>query len=259
MALNFLGINIGNTRTKVGAFVDGQVKKTLSSRSPDLEATDANIDQALRLIGSESDRCVMVASVEPETEQRVLELLTQRMGGDQVYRVEHDVDVPIGRQLDPESIVGVDRLLNAAAVYDVLKQACVVVDAGTAITVDLVDGAGTFHGGAITPGAQMMLDSLHRGTALLPELKLIKPDEPVGHNTAQAMLTGVYYGVRGMVRELTEQYAQEVGVFPVVVATGGDAEVLFEDYDLVERVVPDLTMMGMAVTLRAAIEAENEH
>jgi type III pantothenate kinase len=159
--------------------------------------------------------------------------------------------------LDPEAIVGEDRLLSAAAAYDVLKQACVVVDAGTAVTIDFVDGAGTFHGGAILPGAQVMLDSLHERTAQLPEIVFTKPKEPIGHNTEQAMLTAVFYGVRGAVRELVEQYAQVLGSFPIVVATGGDAEMLFGDYELVERIVPDLGLMGIALTYDRAIQGES--
>src|SRR5699024_575466 len=97
-----------------------------------------------------------------------------------VQRIEHDINIPIGRQLDPEAIVGEDRLLNAAASYDVLKQACVVIDAGTAITVDFVDGQGTFHGGAIAPGAQSMLNTLADKTSQLPEVELKAPREYIG-------------------------------------------------------------------------------
>ncbi len=255
--MDFLAVNIGNTRTKIGAFVGGEFVKSMLSRNDDLEAIATQISECGSELGGDADRCVMVASVVPEVEREVLAIVPQRVEGMRVCRVEHDVKVPIGRQLDRETIIGVDRLLNAAAAYDVLKQTCVVVDAGTALTVDLVDGAGTFHGGAIVPGAQMMLDAMHRDAAQLPELHMTQPDEPVGHSTAQAMLTGVYHGIRGMVRELVEQYAEHTGAFPMVVATGGDAQLLFKDYELVDRVVPDLTLMGMAVTLRVAASAES--
>src|SRR5699024_6071301 len=128
-----------------------------------------------------------------------------------VQRIEHDINIPIGRQLDPEAIVGEDRLLNAAASYDVLKQACVVIDAGTAITVDFVDGQGTFHGGAIAPGAQSMLNTLADKTSQLPEVELKAPREYIGHNTTEAMRGGVFYCLRGMVRELVEHYAHQAG------------------------------------------------
>jgi type III pantothenate kinase len=170
--------------------------------------------------------------------------------------VERDIAVPIGRQLDPESMVGDDRLLNAAAAYNTAKQACVVVDAGTAVTIDFVDGAGTFHGGAIVPGAKMMLDALHERTEQLPEVAMQRPVEAIGHSTAEAMRCGAFHGIRGMVRELVERYAEAAGGYPLVIATGGDAKLLFEDDELIERIVPDLTLMGMAVTLESHQKSE---
>ena len=173
---------------------------------------------------------------------------------DRVHRFAAEVMRPIGQQLDPETLTGVDRLLNAAAAYDILKQACVVVDAGTAITVDFVDGEGTFHGGAIAPGASMQLKSLHQGAPALPELAFRAPDaEAFGRNTAQAMYQGVFHGIRGMVQRLVEQYAEAYGAYPLVVATGGDAEVLFRDEPLVDRVVPDLTLTGIEVAAKYAL------
>jgi type III pantothenate kinase len=168
------------------------------------------------------------------------------------------VPVPIGQQLDPETITGVDRLLNAAAAFDRVKQACVIVDAGTAITIDFIDGQGTFHGGAIAPGAAMQLKALHEHTAALPDLSFRAPDnEPFGRNTAQAMYQGVFYGIRGMVQRLVEQYAQSFGAFPMVIATGGDAKVLFENDELIERIVPDLTLLGMAVAAQHSVKDQD--
>lgn len=256
MNMNFLATSIGNTRTRIGVFCDGKLSETLVASNSDADQIGRQLEEGYGLLGDRPDRSVLIAAVDPDVEQEVSSLVTERLDVP-VNRVERDMKIPIGRQLDREAIIGVDRLLNAAAAYDVLKQTCVIVDAGTALTVDLVDGSGTFHGGAIAPGGQMMLDSLHRGTALLPQMRLAKPDEPIGHNTAQAMLVAAYYGVRGIVRELVEQYAEAVGVYPVVVATGGDAELFFSDYEMVERIVPDLTLQGMAVTLRSAMHADS--
>jgi len=253
MSVNLLAICVGNTRTRIGAFVDG---KLVDKREFANHSIDALVDEAMAAYEQVRDKpssAALLSSVNPPVGDALREQLHKRIGGP-VHRVEDEVRIPIGRQLDPEAIVGEDRLLNAAAAYDVLQQACIVVDAGTAITVDFVDGAGTFHGGAIAPGAQMMLDALHEHTAQLPEIELEPPGEAIGHNTVEAMRSGAFYGLRGMVHELLEAYAERAGAFPMVVATGGNAEMLFRDYELVERVVPDLTLMGMAVTMRVALE-----
>ena len=255
MSVNLIAINIGNTRTQVGAVVDGEVMDVVACDPQDA----AMLTDAVRIANAElvdkTQRVAMVASVNSEGEDVIDQVVRETIKARTTY-AHRDVPIPIGLKLDPEAIVGVDRLVNAAAAYDVLKQSCVVVDAGTAVTVDFVDGAGTFHGGAIVPGARLMMRSLQKHTSQLPEVEPAAPIEPIGHNTVEAMRTGVYYGLRGMVRELVEQFAQVAGTFPLVVATGGDAEWLFEDFDLLDRLVPDLTLRGLAVTLRAALERE---
>ncbi len=256
--VNLLAVSVGNTRTRVGAFVEGTLTETAAFENQKNAKISDAVDHAFSPLREKPNTAVLLASVNDKAADPLIELLQKHLQRD-VQRVERDINIPIGRQLDREALVGEDRLLNAAAAYDVLKQACVVVDAGTAITVDFIDGAGTFHGGAIAPGAQMMLDALNARTAQLPEVELARPDAAIGHNTIEAMKAGVFHGIRGMIRELVEQFAEQVGQYPLVIVTGGDGNLLFRDYDLVDRVVPDLTLMGLHVTMRTALEqAESE-
>lgn len=251
--INLLAVSVGNTRTRVGAIIDDQIHEVSTFRNDRLEKIGEAIDQAYTPLKGGEDPYILLSTVQPEVGEKVEEELKKRLGLP-LYRVERDIPIPIGRQLDREALVGEDRLLNAAAGYDKLKQACVVVDAGTAMTIDFIDGAGTFHGGAITPGAQLMLDALGQRAAQLPEIEFAKPTEPIGHSTVEAMQSGVYHGMRGIVRELVEQFAEKAGQFPLVIATGGDAQTLFRDHDLIDRVVPDLTLLGLALTLRKSLE-----
>ncbi|NJL30857.1 MAG: type III pantothenate kinase [Phycisphaerales bacterium] len=209
MNVNLLAISIGNTRTKLGVFLDGKLVRTLA-------LTDDQLDTQLRPFVLEAWKeltltkqpAALIASVNPPLYPKVEEIVSEALLEDrsaEVLRIEEDVAVAIGRQLDPEAMVGEDRLLNASAAYNTLQQACVVVDAGTAITVDFIDGSGTFHGGAIAPGATLMLQSLHEHTGQLPEISPAMPEEVIGHNTVQAMRTGMYHGLRGLVRELVEK------------------------------------------------------
>jgi type III pantothenate kinase len=257
MNVNLLAISIGNTRTQFGTFVDGKIIERQILTNDSMSALGVVLDQGYAALRDVENAAVVLASVNPRLTDAIAQAVADKLGTVS-QRVERDLPIPIGRQLDRESLVGDDRLLNAAAAYDTLKQACVVVDAGTAITVDFIDGAGTFHGGAIGPGARMMMQSMHRGTSQLPEIEMQRPEEAIGHNTAEAMRSAVFHGLRGMVRELTEKYAEVAGSYPTVIATGGDAEMLFGDYELVERVVPDLTLLGIAVTLQAAQQAAEE-
>jgi type III pantothenate kinase len=128
-----------------------------------------------------------------------------------------------------------------------MQKGCVVVDAGTAITVDCCNDQGDFLGGAIAPGAQLMLDALHEKTAKLPRVDLAVPNAPIGQNTEQAILQGVYHGIRGTVKELVENYATHLGFWPDIIVTGGDAQKLFEGWELIHAVSPDLTFYGIAL------------
>lgn len=256
MTLNLLAVNIGNTHVRLGVFQQSKLVQTLKAPAHDGDQLAGMLEQAYQGVAARPGAPVVLASTAPPATQRVAEMIQKNLRTTAI-RIEHDLAIPIGRRLDPEAIVGEDRLLNAAAAFDALKQACVIIDAGTAVTVDLVDGEGTFHGGAIMPGATMMLRSLGQGTAQLPEVEMERPVEAVGHNTVEAMRTGVYFGLRGAVRMLTETFAEQMGFFPMVVATGGDAEMLYGDDELVERIVPDLTLLGMMITLRSATQADS--
>lgn len=249
-----LTVSVGNTRTRIGRFQGSDLEASTTLVNTDRPALEAAVREAVQ---SAHDAPAVLATVNPAVSDPLHRVLTDATGG-VVHRVERDLPIPIGRQLDREAITGEDRLLNAAAAFHVLQQACVVVDAGTAITVDFIDGAGTLHGGGIAPGGQMMLNALHGRTAMLPELEFGRPEEPIGHNTAEAMKSGCFYGLRGMVHELVEQIAESVGAFPLVVATGGDGALLFKNDDRVDRVVPELTLMGIELTWRTAVAAAEQ-
>jgi len=255
--LNLLLINIGNTRTQVGTYRDEKIHnpESICHSAPQRELEQL-LSESFSEVSDSTNVMVLLSSVNRRAKENVRHIL-KTIKADLVLVIEEDLKVPIGRQLDPETIVGTDRLLNAAAAFSHLGQGCVVIDAGTAITVDFVDGKGTFHGGAIGPGAQTMLQSMHQHAEQLPDVTFEKPIEPVGHSTSQAMLSAVFYGIRGMVRELVEQYAEYAGAYPAVVATGGDAEVLFKDYELVEHMVPELTLLGMVQAIKEQMKSDD--
>ena len=253
-----LAISVGNSRTAVGRFEDLTLQASDQLENTDAKAMAQAIERHWQAL-EDADAMIVMASVnDPVADplRREVEALT----GAEVHRMRKDLPIPVGTCVDDDTKVGDDRLLAAAAAYDGLKQAVVVVDAGTAITVDFVDGEGTFHGGAIAPGASLQLKSMHEHTAQLPRVAFAQPDagEPFGRNTASAMLLGVYEGIRGMVRRLVERYAEHYGAFPMVVATGGDAETLFSGDDLVDRIAPDLVLRGIAVAARNAAEGVDD-
>jgi len=245
MEINLLVLNVGNSRIACGTFVAGELKGVSRHRIEDRSAWQSAIVEAWTSFEGR-DAAVVAATVNPLVTEG-LEHVVDLAIGRAVLWVGKDVDLPIRVLTEKPAETGVDRVLNVAAAHEQIESACVVVDAGSAVTVDFCNDGGDFIGGAILPGATMMLDALHANTALLPEVKLAVPEGAFGKNTEQAMLHGVYYGIRGAVKELVENYATDLGRWPDVIATGGDAKLLFEGWELIHAVAPDLTLYGVAL------------
>jgi type III pantothenate kinase len=197
-----------------------------------------------RLAGS--DVAIVAASVNPPLDKALSDLV-DRVTGRRVLWVGKDIDLPISVLTEEPDKTGVDRVLTIAAAYEQIEKACVVVDAGTAITIDCCNDNGDFLGGTISPGVSMMLDALHEKTALLPRVEFETPTGVFGKTTRDAILEGVYHGARGMVKDVVEAYATELGQWPDIIATGGDAPKLFKDWELIHAISPDLTLYGIAL------------
>lgn len=134
-------------------------------------------------------------------------------------------DIPLRCELRNRGAVGIDRLLGAMAAWSHGGRTdAIAVDAGSAVTVDLVQ-QGVFRGGAILPGLRMQLSSLARGTDLLPDLAgdPLTPLEIPGRDTVAAIRSGVTLGIAGAIDRLIERYSEFCAGLPQVFLTGGDA------------------------------------
>lgn len=263
--LGVLAVNVGNTNTAFEVFPPGSGEAQGHARArravPNVsapEVIEALIDAARALDGLEAT-AIVFASVNTPVRDALAEQLDARTDHG-VYVLGKDLPIPIRFDLAPEQMTGQDRFLNALAAYETMQQACIVVDAGTAMTVDFVDGEGVFQGGAIMPGMGMALRALHERTSALPEAASspIPEDQPFGKNTDQAMRLGVVSMLRGGVRALAERYAIAYGAYPPIVATGGDAKALFEHDELIDRIVPNLTLLGIRIACERALSGREE-
>lgn len=253
----FLALSVGNTTASLANIKESNISdiETFSSQESS-KIIQRTLDRWKQNQNDEFQ--IIIASSNEKVTQQISAALTDQTSNG-IWEIGRDLPVAIGQHLDPETITGTDRLLNAAAAWSLKQQATVIVDAGTCVTVDFVDGQGTFHGGAIAPGAVMQLQALYKNTDSLPDIPLKRPlKEAFGKNTAQAMLQGVFHGIRGMVRQLTEQYASRYGAYPSVIATGGDAPLLFEDDEFIEQIIPDLLLQGIVSSISHALAIEED-
>ena len=260
-AHTILAIAVGNTRTRVGVLSGNECVKAQSISTENADEVASFAAALFDEFDFASDEPVILMSAVSQGSADAIEDAIKAKFGWSTYRLGRDVKIPIRHTLTEsgEDTVGQDRLLCAIGAFDVVKQACVVVDMGTAITVDFVDGEGVFHGGAILPGVSMMLSSLHKETAHLPELtykKLDPKSSDPGKQTDDAMILGVTAAASGAIRFLAERYAQFYEGYPQIIATGGDMGLL-EDDELIEAFVPDLQLHGIRVACKMILENED--
>jgi len=166
--------------------------------------------------------------------------------------------LPLVIDVDFPQKVGIDRLLNAIAanVRRRPRQPAIVIDSGTATTIDLIDEHGVFCGGAILAGFEMSAKALHQYTALLPLVPhhRLHEREPatVGRNTEAAVESGLYWGHVGAVREIVERLLRDCsdGVEPLVLLTGGTGPLLKKHLPFVEW-DPAVCLQGLALAAAA--------
>ncbi|MEW5854127.1 MAG: type III pantothenate kinase [Myxococcota bacterium] len=246
---SLLAFNVGNTRLALGVFRDDVLEHVERIPHDQRQRWPERISAAWQRLGRDGEAALAGVSVNPPTSE-ALDSVVAGVAGRRVRWVGREIPVPIPVLTEHPQQTGLDRVLNVAAAHARARSACIVVDAGTAVTVNVCNARGEFLGGAIGAGASLMLRALHEKTAKLPLVALDAPAEPIGRNTQQAILHGVYFGVRGLVRELVERYRAVLGEPVHVVATGGDAVRLFDTWNVVTEVVPDLTLHGVALAHR---------
>jgi type III pantothenate kinase len=244
-----LACDIGNTRMAFAQVIGEDVTNVhrfTVDQSPSLAAMLQEVWEGLP-----EPRKVVASSVNPKHLEAVEAAVGEALG-ESVIVIGRDIPPPITTDLPEPARIGTDRLCSAAMAFARLQQACAVATFGTAITIDCVSQDGMFLGGAILPGLRASARALAQWTAALPEVELVKPDWVYGRNTREAIVGGIVIGARGALRELVEKYATELGQWPPLILTGGDAELVGEGYDIVQAIVPELCLMGVGLAWELA-------
>lgn len=239
-------IDIGNTTTAIGTWHKDQLKTPLSVSIDDEAGFDQALEAQVDAMPKRRVAAVVIGSVVPQALQRIQGYLEGKLDRNALV-VGDTIPLPIDVGVAEAKAIGVDRVCAAAAAYEKLQTGCIIVDFGSAVTVDLVDDEGTLVGGAILPGLKMQLRALHEQTAVLPEVEPGLPDTPYGRNTTEAMQAGVCRGVVGAVRALVEAYASSLNRWPQVLGTGGDLSLVGPICDFLDTQVQHLALRGVGV------------
>ncbi len=240
--------DIGNTRIKWGRVEKGRVVEAVSLPPDDFEAWAEQRQLWAAHLPAKSSWTV--AGVQPAWRDTLIQWIETQ--GETVQRIETHKQIDLKIRVDFPNRVGHDRLFNAVAgKAEFPRQPMIIVDAGTAVTVDLVDEEGIFQGGSILPGLGLMSKALHTYTALLPLVEL--PDHPEelclpGKNTSHAIQTGIYWQVVGGVTMLCTKLRELAMREAIILVTGGNGLKLYAGMELPTMVRPFLTLEGIRMT-----------
>lgn len=243
-----LTIDIGNTSIHAGIFQNRRIIRTMLIQT-DVKKLDTfkafNEGLAADIIKINS---VVVSSVVPEVTVVTKHIIRKLLNIKPIILGE-DLKVPIKNLYKKPKQVGQDRLVNAYACKELYGSPAIILDFGTAITFDYINRLGEYEGGIITPGVGIIIDALAEKTALLPRIKLDKPDRLIGKDTVGSIKSGVFYGLASMCDGLVLKIKKSYKNNPIIIATGGLANLFCPYCNEINKIDKYLTLKGLAAIL----------
>ncbi len=253
-----LCVDIGNTNTVIGIYRDDdqvarwRIASDRHITHHDLVATFHSLLAAYRI--QRDQLChVVISSVVPTWNHSWTRFSKEYLSVEPHF-VDWQTDTGIVLAVDNPKQVGSDRIVNAAAAYAKAPGGALVVDSGTAVTVDVVSPSAEYLGGTIMPGIMISLEALSEKTALLPRVMLETPDSAIGRNTTSSLQSGVYFGFVGMIDRVIAEIKKEIPFEPTIVTTGGLAGHLAEVSEYTHEYERDLTLLGLNLIGKRLIE-----
>ncbi len=248
----WLSVDIGNTNTVLGVHDDsGRVIHSWRVSS-DLRRTEDEYAALFRLLGEErvapaarwmgACLCSVVPALTPAIARAV-----ERVYGVRPLVLDSKTRLNVRNRYKNPQEVGADRLANAAGARDRYGLPVIIVDFGTATTLDVVSSRGDYLGGCILPGLDATADALFRSTAKLPRISVEEPRTVLGRTTIESIQSGLFFGAIGSVDWLVERLWETLGERGKVVATGGLATTLADHSRTISKADPHLTLHGLWV------------
>ncbi len=246
-----LAVDIGNTNITIGLFKNDKLEATWRiatgvHRMPDEYAVILlNLLHNHGLNASDVTKGAVSCVVPPLV--TTFNELFENYFNIQPLVISPGVKTGIRIRYDNPRELGGDRISNAAGALSLYKPPIIVVVMGTATAFDTISKEGDYLGGAVAPGLAISAEALYTRTAALPRVELFPPRRAIGPNTVAAMQSGIIYGYAGLIDGIVTRIQEELGDKANVVATGGYADIIAKETRVIEKVNPDLTLIGIKV------------
>ncbi|AEF93069.1 putative transcriptional acitvator, Baf family [Desulfotomaculum nigrificans CO-1-SRB] len=246
-----LAIDIGNTNIVFGVFSDKSLVadwRLATDRNRTADEYGVLLKELFNLSGinMKSVEAIVISSVVPPV-NALIESMAKKFFHLNPILVGPGIKTGISIKADNPREVGADRIVNAVAAYSLYGGPLIIVDFGTATTFCCVTARGEYLGGAIAPGIGISTEALFSRAAKLPRVELIKPPSVIGKNTVTAMQSGIIYGFAGQVEMLVKRMKEELGEEAKVIATGGLARVMAQEVAVIDKIEPNLTLIGLRI------------
>jgi len=246
-----LAVDVGNTHTNLAFFEGREIGRHWTLSTVLHRTTDEYLVLLECLLGMDKiahGDCegVVIASVVPPMTSTWAELAERLVGRDEILVVGPDTPIGMENRYESPRDVGADRLANAVAAKTLLGTPAIVVDFGTATTLDVISADGAYLGGAILAGPEMAAEALYAKTARLPSVFVTDPGRAIGHSTDQSIQSGIFYGTVGAIDSLIERIQGELGRRCRVIATGGAAPPFVAASRYIENYDAFLTLKGLS-------------
>lgn len=255
-----LTLDIGNTSTTIGLFDGDNLIDTWSIASEKHRSEDEIGVILLSLLKfhnyDEFIDSACLCSVVVSLTERYKNAL-KRYLGISPFVVSNKTTNLLKYSVDNPEEVGADRIVNAFAAFSLYKQDSIVVDLGTATSFDIVKSNGEFIGGIICAGMKIQAESLKNFTSKLPLIKIEAPNNAIGKNTIDAMLSGIVRGHACMIDGLIAECEKELGKKALLIATGGYSEIVSQymcrDFDYIN---PYITLEGLKLIYDSHVKSD---
>lgn len=243
-------IDVGNTNITVGVFKNDEVTASFRITTKMARTSDEYGILLINLVEqneiSQRDIAdVIIASVVPNV-MHALESAVIKYFGIRPIVIEPGTKTGIRVVTENPRQIGTDRIVDAAAAYELYGGPVLVLDFGTATTYDLVDQTGAFVCGVTAPGIRISAKALWEDAAKLPEIEIRKPASILAKETISSMQAGLVYGQIGQTEYIVRHIIEEADMGEVkVVATGGLGRIIASETTVIDVYDPNLTLKGM--------------
>jgi type III pantothenate kinase len=243
-----LAIDIGNTNITAGIFEGSDLKDVFRVPTEECLKGSAFLAHVPDLYNALPDSAVMV-SVRSAAAKIIIKEFEESTGASPIL-VDMNTPMGIAVSYETKETLGMDRLVCAAAAFHLYREKnrpLIVIDMGTATTIDYVSEDGVFFGGMIAPGIKSAYEGLISAAPQLPRLHDLFADELIGTSTEACVRSGVVIGHACMIRKVVEMMARQNKVKPVVVLTGGTSGMVAKGLKRTYIIDNNLILKGLSV------------